>query len=143
VRICSKRHPPLRPFGVSGGRYSKWPRRDSNARPLLRSRPMPATVSARRRNSLGKHVCAACVGSFITRNVTAVGRCPSRVPSKALMIQSRYRWGQRLKRNCPDTVTYRASVPASLPRDAPFCPGETAAETVAVAVALARRRLWL
>ena len=30
--------------------------------------------------------------------------------------------GQRFRSTCPETVTYRASVPASLPRNARFCP---------------------
>ena len=30
--------------------------------------------------------------------------------------------GQRFRSNCPETVTYRASVPASVPQNARFCP---------------------
>jgi hypothetical protein len=30
--------------------------------------------------------------------------------------------GQRFRSSCPETATYRASVPASLPQNARFCP---------------------
>jgi hypothetical protein len=40
--------------------------------------------------------------------------------------------GLRFRPSCPETVTYRASVPAFLPQNAGFCPEKRVAETVAL-----------
>ena len=56
-----------------------------------------------------------------TTEVVAGLHCPSWAPTRTLLIQS-VPLGQRFRSTCPETVTYRASVPAFLPQNARFCP---------------------
>jgi hypothetical protein len=48
--------------------------------------------------------------------------------------------GQRFRPSCAESVTYRASVPASPPHNAGSCPEKRVAETVAVTEAILGKR---